>query len=167
MTSPQAVFLVEKFLAQENSIKRSGSKEKKKLCAKKLFKLHGLRLSKSIPYEYQNRKMKDSGPEINIHNVHHFMVAPQDRKLKPDFGLGSPPSVRYNLEPLISDSEAEVDESLTACLDYIRSIHEGYALSEVQYFPDPQDFITLFNRGLITKTGKIRQPRIKKKKPQK
>jgi hypothetical protein len=120
-----------------------------------LLKRYGLRIANDNFYEYQNKRMRDESPEINVHNIHHFIIAPPSRDRKPDFGLGNPKSANYSLMPLVSEAAAEREEELSSCLDYLRALEGKYKLDQIYYEPDAKDLLILYQLKIISKSGKI------------
>ena len=116
----------------------------------------GIEIDDSIQYEYENSKMVNEKPEVMIHNINHFQIAPAKRKLMPDFGLGSAFNTSMEEAALVvSTKVAEQEEELVSTLDFVYASHFGYEL-KIIYIDNVKhkNIIELYKRGLIDINGR-------------
>jgi hypothetical protein len=103
-------------------------------------------------------------PEIMMHNINHFRVAPKFRRYNPEFGLGAPPN--HELYNSATDIPMEVnqldsinEEALVIMLDNLQALHKGYILEQLQIYNFnslirfKEQIKDLFSLGLIDITG--------------
>lgn len=161
----------------------SSHEEKISKFAYKYMEMHSLEVK---PYnailnehEFDGKKITEDNPEVMIHNVNHFRLAPISRRNKPDFGLGGPPedNDRYFLikAPLVTDREQREDEeNMVLTLDLLISLEQGYRLQKISILPNSsflrKGLYNLHHMGIIDSNGvvnytNLRQSNIKIQEP--
>lgn len=131
------------------------------------IELFGLMEDEEMNCEYIAGRLYPDEPEILIHNVNHFRLASPSRRMEQEFGLGAPPNDRFyesdqDLKPMVSKKEAQKEESLVSCLDWLCAIEGGYSLAIIFADPKPEDLQILHSWGIITKKGAIRKKALRK-----
>ena len=159
MTKRQVSKLIKTLEKTEERIPRKSSCSSS--LVEKIIKRYNLKIVKKLRHEYINRSMTDQGSEVNLHNVHHFMIAKPSSRLKANFDLGPVIDDHGNSKLKMSKEEADWEEELTACLDYLRALEGGYHLKKITYVPEPRDLQTLFSMGLIDIQGKIKDSNLR------
>lgn len=137
----------------------------------KRFNLKVVYPSEQKDVEYENLKMIQDEPEILIHNMNHFRVASPDRRLKAEFGLGSPPNsntVNYHhkppLESTVLGDLCELEENIVLVLDLICAHLHSYRLSRINVPIDrkfEESLQNLYMMGLIDNNGNLDEDKLR------
>ena len=138
---------------------------------KSLMDIWGLKFTVFEDREYENGMMAiGESTEVNFHNLHHFVMAPESRRMTREFGLGSPPNEKYypldELLPDVSEYEGRIEEDLVITLDLLRAIEGKYFLKSIVVRETSlNSFLlrTLFNWGFIDESGKVLNSAIRQK----
>lgn len=123
--------------AKENAEDSSDNKLK---FMNEYLKLHQLELKPHNhdvdEYEYDGTKITEDDPEIIIHNINHYRLAPKSRRSSPEFGLGSPPPKKdFYFKKIYSRIDLEIaklEEDVVITLDYLISVDQKYIPSVIK-----------------------------------
>lgn len=120
-------------------------------------------------YEYDGNKITEDDPEIVIHNINHYRLAPKSRRNSPEFGLGSPPSKKdfyfKKTYSLIDLEVAKLEEDVVLTLDYLISIEKKYIPSVIKidgYNPLLRNGLhNLYLMGIIDNKGAVNYQKLR------